>query len=130
MKIYGDISLSEGSDFKNLTVDSGSSFPANPTQGELFYNTTSGLCVYNGSAWVAAASGSVTQEQILTAIGYTPLNKNGDNILGSLSFPKTPGIGIKIEDTYGWHDLTGDVTPRTGGTGRAAQTISNSPPSA
>ncbi len=115
MKIYGDISLSEGSDFKNLTVDSGSSFPANPTQGELFYHTTNGLCVYTGTAWVtASSSGNLTNEQVLVAIGYTPLNKNGDNILGSLSFPKTSGVGVKIEDSYGWKDLIGDVSPKAG----------------
>lgn len=36
MKVYGNVTLSEGSDLKNLTIDHGSSFPANGNVGELF----------------------------------------------------------------------------------------------
>ena len=117
MKIYGNVTLSEGSDVKNLTTAHGAEYPINPNIGELFFHTTDGLMVHNGSSWVAASSGAAgSYQQIIDNLGFVPLNKAGDNILGSLSFPKTSGIGIKIENSYGWHDLTGDVTPRTGGT--------------
>lgn len=65
-------------------------------------------------------------QEILTPespLGYTPLNKAGDNILGSLSFPKTSGIGIKIEDQYGWKDLIGDVAPKYGSATAPAQAV-------
>ena len=57
------------------------------------------------------------------SLGYTALNKAGDNILGSLSFPKTAGIGIKIEDQYGWRDLIGDVAPKYGSGVAPAQAV-------
>lgn len=57
------------------------------------------------------------------SLGYTALNKAGDNILGSLSFPKTAGVGIKIEDQYGWRDLIGDVAPKYGSGVAPAQAL-------
>ena len=55
------------------------------------------------------------------SIGYTPLNKAGDSILGSLSFPKDAGVGVKIENGYGWKDLIGDVSPRPGSSAAPTQ---------
>ena len=50
--LYDKITLMEGSDISNLTVDSGASFPATPDMGELFFKTTDQLLyVYNGSIW-------------------------------------------------------------------------------
>ena len=125
MKIYGNVTLSEGSDVKNLTVAHGSEFPVNPTVGELFYHSTYGLMVYNSSSWISISSGgdSLSYQNIVDTLGFTPLNKAGDNILSSLSFPKTAGIGLKIENQYGWKDLIGDITPRT--TGTNAPTLRN-----
>lgn len=54
MKSYGNLELSEGSDFINLTVTSGSTLPTQfPTLGELFYKTGTdvGLYVYTGTVW-------------------------------------------------------------------------------
>ena len=51
MKTYG-IELAEGSDISNLTVDSGTSFPAEPSVGEMFYVTGVGLHLYDGQKWV------------------------------------------------------------------------------
>jgi hypothetical protein len=46
-------SLFEGSDFENLTVDSGTTFPTGEDVGELFFRTdTNKLFVYDGSSWV------------------------------------------------------------------------------
>lgn len=59
-------------------------------------------------------AGTTGSESIISSLGYVPLNKAGDSILGSLSFPKTSGAGILIENTFGWKDLIGDVSPRAG----------------
>jgi hypothetical protein len=53
MRIDG-IRLREGSDVVNLTVTGGSSFPASPSAGELFFRTdpaSLGLHQYNGASW-------------------------------------------------------------------------------
>ena len=48
------ISLLEGTKVVNLTVDSGTSFPASPNAAELFYRTdNTTLYYYNGSSWIA-----------------------------------------------------------------------------
>lgn len=57
------ISLLEGTKVVNLTVDSGTSFPASPNAAELFYRTdNTTLYYYNGSSWIAISStnGTVT----------------------------------------------------------------------
>jgi hypothetical protein len=60
--LYDGIQLVEGADISNLTVDSGTSFPSNPSVGELFYKTsaTVGLYVYSGSAWAVVGSGGAS----------------------------------------------------------------------
>jgi len=51
---YDSITLVEGSQFFNLTVATGASFPLSPTAGEMVYLTsgTVGLYVYDGTQWV------------------------------------------------------------------------------
>lgn len=51
MKSFG-ITLAEGSDISNLTVDSGTAFPAEANIGELFYLTGKGLHLFNGDKWI------------------------------------------------------------------------------
>lgn len=59
--LYDKITLMQGSDISNLTVDSGAAFPQLPDIGELFFKTTDQLLyVYNGTAWQAAGSAGVT----------------------------------------------------------------------
>ncbi len=57
LKIHG-ITLTEGSDAKNLVVTSGGTLPASPNVGELFYLTgpTTGLHVYDGVDWIQVDS--------------------------------------------------------------------------
>ena len=57
LKIHG-ITLTEGSDAKNLVVNSGGSFPVSPDIGELFYLTgpVTGLHVYSGAEWIQVDS--------------------------------------------------------------------------
>lgn len=52
---------------------------------------------------------------VTDALGFTPLNKSGDSITGSLSFSNEPGTALKIDNGYGWHDLVGNATPRPQG---------------
>lgn len=118
MKHYG-IDLAEGSDISNLTVDSGTSFPGNPNEGELFFRSdTDTLYVYTTS-WTVV--GSVTAGSGLTSSGNT-LNVgtasssrivvNADNI--DLATVTNSGVGssfVKItRDGYGRITGTQDVT--------------------
>lgn len=53
------IRLIEGSNAENLVIDTGTSFPASPDQGELFYRSDlTTLYVYNASTWTPAAGSS------------------------------------------------------------------------
>lgn len=51
MKVYGSVTLSEGSDLNNLTVAHGATFPVNPNVGELFYHDAFGLVYHDGVRW-------------------------------------------------------------------------------
>lgn len=51
MKKHG-INLIEGSHIANATVATGTTFPNNPNESELFYKTNEGLYVHNGSNWL------------------------------------------------------------------------------
>lgn len=51
MKVYGNVTLSEGSDLNNLTVAHGATFPANPNVGELFYHDAFGFVYHDGIKW-------------------------------------------------------------------------------
>ena len=60
---FDGINLAEGSTVQNLTVQSGDTFPAAATVGELFYKTGSGqgLFVYDGGTWVNFAANSFVE---------------------------------------------------------------------
>lgn len=163
MKVFGDISLSEGSEVRNMTLDHGPSFPANPNIGELFYHDTLGLSYHDGTQWLQASSGgtltipdnsitnakladiaitpgtydrvtvnskgivtagsSVDSDGIISTLGFTPVNKAGDIMTGSLGFPATSGTALKIGSTYGWKDLIGDVAGKNSGTAAPQQKL-------
>lgn len=56
--IFHGVSLAEGATIKNATVDSGTSFPTDPTTGELFFRTDSDkLFVYDGATWIETGTG-------------------------------------------------------------------------
>lgn len=48
---FDGLTLLDGSDVQNLTITSGVSFPTVPDLGELFYKTSEGLHVYDGTTW-------------------------------------------------------------------------------
>jgi hypothetical protein len=94
-------------------VESGPTFPENPQTGDIFEKTgdNHGPYYYSGTEWILLLTGSVVSE-----LGYTPVNKAGDSMTGSLSMPKTSNEGIKVDNTFGWCDLIGNITPRVGDT--------------
>lgn len=58
--LYDGISISEGGSIINASIASGTSFPANPNVGELFYRTdepNDGMHVYDGAGWELIGSG-------------------------------------------------------------------------
>ncbi len=71
--LFDGIKLVEGSEIRNLVVDSGATFPTNPDQGELFYHVgdityDEGLYVRNGTMWKRMLSDSDAIEDILPDI--------------------------------------------------------------
>lgn len=98
MKSYGNLELNEGSQLINASVAFGTAFPASANKGEMFFRSDlNEMFVYNNTTWISF------------------VNKAGDTMTGSLSMPKASGTALKIEGTYGWADLIGAISPRTGG---------------
>lgn len=69
MKVFG-VALQEGSSITNLTVASGTSFPADPNEGELFYRSdvsasVKGLYLYIGGAWDRISVSEIAETQIV-----------------------------------------------------------------
>jgi hypothetical protein len=77
------ITLPDTAVFTNFSVESGSTFASTGNNlGELFYKTGSsaGLHVYNGVSWAPIGA----------TLGYTPVNKAGDTLTGSLILNADP----------------------------------------
>lgn len=74
-------------------------------------NTPTTLYGY-GITDAAAIDHTHTSQNIVTDLGYTPVNKAGDTMTGSLGIPSSATEGIKTGTTFGWKDLTGIVVPR------------------
>jgi hypothetical protein len=58
--LFDTINISEGSEILNATIASGTTFPTNPSIGELFYRTdepSDGLYVYGTSGWELVGQG-------------------------------------------------------------------------
>ena len=73
MKYYG-IDLTEGSEIINLTVPTGTAFPSNPNDGELFYRTD--LTAYYGYQ-----NGSWTSPHDQTYGAYEARNSLSDPVM-------------------------------------------------
>ena len=110
--LFDGISLIEGSELQNLTVDSGSTYPSPPEEGMLFYRNdgaNEGLYVYNGSAWtqLQAATGAVA--------------KAGDTMTGLLILSADPAAALGAatkqyvdNKTYAFSTLTSKPTTLSG----------------
>ena len=118
MKIHG-FQLQEGSAIKNMTVDSGSTFPSQPDVGELFFITDAadgdqGLFVYTGVSWKSLDPSSLALQNhssthspegkdalpTAAAVGLSPASTNSAGVSNALS---------RADHT---HELTG-VQPST-----------------
>ena len=99
--LFDGIQLVEGSEVVNLVVDTGTILPtSNLDDGELFFIKNNsggqqpGLYVYSmaTTTWARLSQGSdtLTNSQVLSALGYTPVNKAGDTMTGSLYLSADP----------------------------------------
>lgn len=107
MKVYGNVTLSEGSDIKNLTVPNGPVFPENPNAGELFYLDGVGLSCHDGANWVRLQKAN--EEVFNDAFS---LEMDGDNvtkIIPSAAFELRStrlyigGLRMAVNDDYVEH---------------------------
>ena len=123
--IFDTIQLLNGAKLTNVVVDSGSSFPSNPDEGEIFFKTTDSLLyVYNGTSWVTTTgSGSVTSVDIgtgstgLTATGG-PISTSGTITLGGTLAITNGGTG----QTTASGAINALVPSQTGNTGKVLKT--------
>lgn len=102
MKVFG-AQLAEGSAFTNLTVASGTAFPAQPNSGELFYRIDTdprviGLYVYINGAWERLASESAVT--IPSSASFPTLASAGD-----LFFNTDPAIGLSVFNGSTWDNV-------------------------
>ncbi len=80
--LFDHVQLIEGTQIVNATVDSGTSFPANPTVGELFYKSDEPqLYVYDGTQWTEAGG---TGNAIVAGTN-TQVQFNDNGVLGASS---------------------------------------------
>ena len=134
MKFHG-IQITEGSNVGNLTVASGTAFPSNANEGELFYRsdaatTVKGLYLYVGGNWDRIASAdSITAPSGVTFPGsanigdmfYKDSDDAGEGLYvynGATWIPAASGSGSTATATG---DVTGVLT--IGGSG--ALTLAN-----
>lgn len=70
-------------------------FPGSPTIGDT-YSLGTKTWKWNGVAWDLLSTG-LTSSNVVTALGYTPLNKAGDTMTGNLAFS---GTGLRINGDF------------------------------
>ena len=98
MRVLGNIDIEEGGEIQNLTVASGSSFPANPNTAEVFYLTSGnvGLHIYRDSGWKHIASQVMVMETIDGSSG------NGTHVVPAASSLDGLMYCIKRTDSSGY----------------------------
>lgn len=101
----------EGSAIQNLTIPSGTTEPANPNTGELFYFTdtsvtgVSGLHIYTGSGWSSlATAGDLAAHAADTSLHLTPTQRTFLADLASSALDLNRALGLDAFLTS-----TGDV---------------------
>lgn len=88
--LFDGIQLVEGSELQNLVVDSGTSFPTPPVQGEMFYRTDAGnegMYFYTGSEWL-----KIQDEN--SELGFDPVDSAGDTMTGPLVLSGDPTLPL------------------------------------
>jgi hypothetical protein len=127
--LFDSISLTEGANFTNLTVASGTSFPSNPSAGELFYRTDlAALHVHSGTAWVAVGTGSggssaaadLTGTTIASNVIYSSLTSVGTITSGTWSGSFGSVSGSNLTTLNASNLASGTVGTARLGTGTAS----------
>jgi len=94
MKIFSPV-VAEGSSISNLVIPSGTTYPVNPDEGELFFKTdgvslaNSILSVYKNNAWKSVIFDSQIEQPNFTGV----LNSTSQAVLASI--PAEAGTQIK-----------------------------------
>ena len=120
------LTLIEGSNITNLTVESGSAFPSNPNLGELFYktSTTVGLYYHDGTSWniVNSSNDLTTHASDMTL----HLTSTQDTFLDAItvSAAEVNFLSGAAANIQGQID---DRLPKAGGTMTGALTLSGAP---
>lgn len=122
MKFHG-ITLEQGSKVDNLTVASGTAFPASPDEGELFFRSDvdlrfKGLYLYVGGSWDRIAS----TDSLTAPNGETlPLTANEGDIFYLNS--EDSNEGLYIYKNTSWINLSAGAAPTYTITGDVTGTI-------
>ena len=111
--LFDGIKLVEGSEFQNLVVDTGSTFPASPAEGEMFYRNdgaNEGLYLFNGSDWIRQIGDGDSFDTLLPDVGtpgtYRSVTVNDKGLVTAGTNPTTLS-GYGITDAQ---PLDGDLT--------------------
>lgn len=118
--LFDGIKLVEGSEINNLVVQTGTSYPSLPSEGELFYMReggakAEGLYVYDGAQWLMT-NNDFAMGDIIAGLGYTPANVAGDTFTGPVILSGSPSQALEAA-TKGYVDAT------AGAVGSAAQPL-------
>ena len=132
--IFDSITVAEGSNIKNMVVDSGGSFPSAADIGEFYYRTSDNtLYIYTPSGWdslmSAAGSGTLTIGTTDISVGGTVTSLTGlasvsagtfnGALSGTASYATVAtnilGGGIGYIPVQAGSNMTGYITPGTSG---------------
>jgi hypothetical protein len=118
--LFDGITLNEGSHILNASIESGASFPLVPNVGELFYKTSVGLHVYDGSTWnllntsdatsfILKSGGTMTGYLVLNADPTTNLQAATKQYVDNSVASYAPLTGTGTSGTWGI-SITGNAT--------------------
>lgn len=142
--IFDSITVAEGSNIKNMVVDSGGTLPVSAALGELFYRTLDNtLYIHTDKGWhnVTSVASAMTLGTTSCAIGYTYTSLAGFNSIAATTFIgdlngtanyaavatniSSGGVGyIPVQVAS---NTTGFITPGTAGYVLTANGVGNTP---
>ena len=97
--LFNSIKLVQGSEVQNLVIDTGLDFPLSASEGQLFFikdggSIAEGLYVYDGGNWLMT-NNSVSQQDIVDALGFTPADIAGDTFTGPVYLAGSPTLPLE-----------------------------------
>lgn len=97
--LFDTITISEGGEVVNATIDSGTAFPLTPSLAEIFYRTDNpneGLYVYDGTGWMLVGQGGTVS---LDSLNIKPAVKAATTTNITLSSAQTiDGVSVITGD--------------------------------